>query len=279
MNRMNSLVCFQEGSFLPIDVSGLNLNDLGIQRGYGIFDFLRTTGNKAFFIDDHLDRFFYSSEKMRLPIDYKRDEIKSIVYALMDKNQLPFSGIRIVLTGGASSDGYTITLPRLAVIQQIMDRLPDEISSKGLHLITRAFQRQLSDVKTTDYLMAIWLQPWMKEKKANDILYHCNGYISECPRSNFFIITKQNVLVTPKEKILHGITRKKVIEIAMKEGIEVAERDIHLNEIHDAKEAFITSSTKRVTSVRQIDDYVLPAITEQSIAFKLFSLLKEKELK
>jgi hypothetical protein len=40
-----------------------------------------------------------------------------------------------------------------------------------------------------------------------------------------------------------------------------------------------SNSTKRVTSVRQIDDYILPAITEQSIAFKLFALLKEKELK
>ncbi|MFZ9588794.1 MAG: aminotransferase class IV [Chitinophagaceae bacterium] len=254
MNRMNSLVCFQEGSFLPIDVSGLNLNDLGIQRGYGIFDFLRTTGNKAFFIDDHLDRFFYSSEKMRLPIDYKRDEIKSIVYELMDKNQLPFSGIRIVLTGGASSDGYTITLPRLAVIQQIMDRLPDEISSKGLHLITRAFQRQLSDVKTTDYLMAIWLQPWMKELNGDDLLYYNESSVTECPRSNIFMVTKDNILVTPKEGMLKGITRKNIIKIAETLGLSSEERDISLEELHQAKEVFISSSTKRLVPVAMIDN-------------------------
>ncbi|MEY3178958.1 MAG: hypothetical protein RJB42_1199 [Bacteroidota bacterium] len=254
MNLMNSLVCFQEGKFLPIDVSGLNLNDLGIQRGYGIFDFLRTTGNKALFIDDHLDRFFYSSEKMRLPIGYNRDEIKSIVYELIDKNQLPYSGMRILLTGGASSDGYTITLPRLAVIQQAMDKLPDELSSKGLHLVTRAFQRQLSDVKTTDYLMAIWLQPWMKEQNGDDLLYYNESSITECPRSNIFMVTKDDVIVTPKQGMLKGITRKNIIKIAETLGLSSEERDIHLEELQQAKEVFISSSTKRLVPVAMIDN-------------------------
>jgi branched-chain amino acid aminotransferase len=254
MHLMNSLVCFQEGSFLRIDQSGLNLNDLGIQRGYGIFDFLRTTGNKALFIDDHLDRFFYSSEKMRLPIGYNREEIKSIVYELMDKNHLPFSGIRIMLTGGASSDGYTITLPRLAVIQQAMDKLPDELYSKGIHLITRAFQRQLSDVKTTDYLMAIWLQPWMKEQNGDDLLYYNESSITECPRSNIFMVTQDDVLVTPEQGMLKGITRKNIIKIACSLGIVNEERDIQMDELHQAKEVFITSSTKRLVPVAMIDN-------------------------
>jgi len=59
----------------------------------------------------------------------------------------------------------------------------------------------------------------------------------------------------------------------------VEERDFTIDELKTAEEAFISSSTKRVTAVRQIDDYILPTISDQSIAYKLFSLLKEKELK
>ena len=254
MNLMNSFFCFQEGKFLEVEQSGFNLNDLGIQRGYGIFDFLRTSEKKALFIDDHLDRFFYSSEKMRLPIGYTREELKSIVYALMDNNQLPFSGIRILLTGGASLDGYTITSPRIAVIQQAMDKLPDELSSKGIHLITRAFQRQLSDVKTTDYLMAIWLQPWMREQNGDDLLYYNENSITECPRSNIFMVTKDDVLVTPNEGMLKGITRKNIIKIAGSIGLSLEERDIQLEELHQAKEVFISSSTKRLVPVAMIDN-------------------------
>ena len=54
---------------------------------------------------------------------------------------------------------------------------------------------------------------------------------------------------------------------------------ITIAELKTADEAFISSSTKRITAVRQIDDYVLPTITDQSISFKLFALLKERELK
>lgn len=277
MNLMNSLVCFQEGKFLPIDESGLNLNDLGIQRGYGIFDFLRTSGNKALFIDDHLDRFFYSSEKMRLPIGYTRDQLKSIIYEIMDKNQLPFSGIRIILTGGASSDGYTITLPRLAVIQQAMDKLPDELSSKGLHLITRAFQRQLSDVKTTDYLMAIWLQPWMKEQNGDDLLYYNVNSITECPRSNIFMVTQDDILVTPKEGMLKGITRKNIIKIAESIGLLLEERDIQLEELHHAKEVFISSSTKKLVPVAMIDNMYQYDISSNSTTRKIWDAFLDLE--
>jgi len=277
MNLMNSLVCFQEGNFLTIDQSGLNLNDLGIQRGYGIFDFLRTTGNKALFIDDHLDRFFYSSDKMRLPIGYTRDQLKSIVYELMHKNQLSYSGMRILLTGGASSDGYTITLPRLAIIQQEMDKLPEQLSNIGIHLITKAFQRQLSDVKTTDYLMAIWLQPWMKEQNGDDLLYYNENSITECPRSNIFMVTQDGILVTPKQGMLKGITRKNIIKIADAIGLTVEERDIQLEELHQAKEVFISSSTKRLVPVAMIDNKHEYDVTKNNISRKIWDDFLELE--
>jgi D-alanine transaminase/branched-chain amino acid aminotransferase len=277
MNLMNNLVCFQEGNFLTIDQSGLNLNDLGIQRGYGIFDFLRTTGNKALFIDDHLDRFFYSSDKMRLPIGYTRDQLKSIVYELIDKNQLSYSGMRILLTGGASSDGYTITLPRLAIIQQEMDKLPEQLSNSGIHLITKEFQRQLSDVKTTDYLMAIWLQPWMKEQNGDDLLYYNENSITECPRSNIFMVTQDGILVTPKQGMLKGITRKNIIKIADAIGLTVEERDIQLEELHQAKEVFISSSTKRLVPVAMIDNKHEYDVTKNNISRKIWDTFLDLE--
>jgi branched-subunit amino acid aminotransferase/4-amino-4-deoxychorismate lyase len=102
--------------------------------------------------------------------------------------------------------------------------------------------------------------------------------ITECPRSNFFIINKQNILVTPKEKILHGITREKIIAIAKKLGIEIQERDIHLNEITEIKEAFITSSTKRMLPVSKIDDYKLDELHTSGIMQTIWQHLVELEL-
>jgi branched-chain amino acid aminotransferase len=149
---------------------------------------------------------------------------------------------------------------------------------QGIRLASFEYQRQLPRVKTTDYLMAIHLQPWMKEQGADDILYYSNGIVRECPRSNFFMI-KDGKIITSANQMLLGITRKNILKIAAENNIPFEERDITIDEVKTADEAFITSSTKRVTAVRQIDEYILPTIAENSIAFKLFALLKEKELK
>jgi branched-chain amino acid aminotransferase len=275
---MHSNISYINGEFISIENASIPINDLGIQRGYGVFDFLRVAGHKPLFIDDHLDRFFYSAEVMRLKIKQEKTELKSIIQELINTNNLNHSGIRLILTGGESVDGYIISEPRLSIIQQSLKPPPYKLPDTGIMLVSNEYQRQLPHVKTTDYLMAIWLQPWMKEKNADDILYHHNGYISECPRSNFFMITKKNILVTPKEKILNGITRKKVIDLAKKIGIETEERDIHLNEITEIKESFITSSTKRMLPVSKIDDYKLDALYTSGIMQTIWQQLVELEM-
>ena len=274
---MNALTCYIDKQYLPLANAGVPATDLLVQRGYGIFDYLRVANNKPLFLEDHLDRFYNSATIMRLGIAETREDIVKIVYQLIERNNLPYSGIRLIIGGGDSADGYQITAPRLLVLQQPLTAPPEAMPLKGIKLASYEFQRQLWEVKTTDYLMAIWLQPWMKAQNAEDILYHQAGIVRECPRSNFFMI-KDGTLITPASHMLKGITRKNIISIALANNIKIEERDIALTELKTAQEAFISSSTKRITPVSQIDDYILPVINEQSLSFKIFELLREKEL-
>ncbi len=275
---MSTLHCYINKEFVPIEKAGVSVTDLLVQRGYGIFDYLRVSDNKPLFLEDHLERFYNSANTMRLQVKESKEEVLEKVYELIKMNNLSYSGIRLLIGGGDSADGYTIFEPSLMIIQQPIPTPPDIMNLQGIRLASFEYQRQLSRVKTTDYLMAIHLQPWMKEHGADDILYYSEGIVRECPRSNFFII-KNGTIITASNKMLLGITRKNILRIASENNIPVEERDFTMEELKTADEAFISSSTKRITAVRQIDDYILPAITEQSIAFKLFALLKERELK
>ena len=274
---MSNLICFANNNFIPLSEAALPVGDLGVQRGYGIFDFLRVSNNSPLYWDDHLERFFHSAKEMRLPVGLLKADIKSIISELLQKNKLPHSGIRIMLSGGISPDGYQIVTPNLVIIQQPLIPPPDQINEKGYILASYPHQRQMPHVKTTDYLMAIWLQPWLKERGADDILYQQNGIVSECPRSNFFIITKENKIVTPRRNILQGITRKQVLRLAVANGMIVEERDISLDDIRLAKEAFIASSTKRIVPVVQVDDSVFAPCTKESVTRLLYDLLFHKE--
>jgi len=122
--------------------------------------------------------------------------------------------------------------------------------ANGLKLITHEYQRQLPHVKTIDYLQAIYLQSYIKEQGADDVLYHSNDEITECPRSNFFVVTKDDVIITPAKNILAGITRKRIL--ALKQ-FNVQERAIALKDLDAIKEAFVSSTTKVVMPVLSID--------------------------
>jgi branched-chain amino acid aminotransferase len=274
---MRSLMCHVEGRFAPLDEAGIPLNDLGLQRGYGIFDFLRVNGRTPLFIEDHLDRFYSSAATMRLTVPETRERLSEIIHELVGHNSLPSSGIRILLTGGPSPDGYAISSPRLAVIHQAMAAPPDEMPTPGIRLCSHPYRRQLPEVKTTDYLMAVWLQPWLRGQGGDDILYHHGGIVSECPRSNLFIVDRSGVLATPARDMLKGVTRKQVIASALRLGIPLEERDIRLEEVAEASEAFVTASTKRVLPVCRIDEIPIPSPVRESVTRRLRDALIDLE--
>jgi branched-chain amino acid aminotransferase len=241
--------------FLPADQASVLITDLAVQRGYGIFDFFKTISGQPVFLDDHLDRFFNSADAMRLPVDFSHDELKSLLLELIKVNAIDDSGIRITLTGGYSADGYNIAKPNIIITQQEMI-LSKELDLKGISLITHPNQRQLPHAKTLDYLMAIWLQPLIKDKRADDVLYHNNGVVLECPRANFYIVTQNGRLKTTDNNLLKGIIRKHVLASAKNEDVFEA-GDITLDELKTCKEAFITSSTKNILPVTKIDGEVV----------------------
>ena len=238
--------------FLKEEDALVSYLDLGLQRGYAIFDFFRLVRNQPLHLEDHLNRFYSSAEQMRLPIVKTRGELKQIIKELIWENELPDSGIRIQLTGGDDVEGNEFHSPRL-IISQLQFPFPSaEMSENGMKLASVKHQRQLPQVKTIDYLMSIWLQPFLKEKGVHDILYCADGTITESPRSNFFLVSQEGKLATPGNNILKGITRKKLIEVASAEYV-VEERDVLMEEVASAREAFITSTTKQIIPVVQLD--------------------------
>ncbi len=272
---MENVSCYYNGHISSFSQTGMSLNDLLVQRGYGIFDYLRVVDNQPLFVADHLDRLYQSASLMHMQVPESKESILKIVVELVAKNNMPYSGLKLIVSGGDSSDGYTLEQPRLTIIQQPLPVPSNKFSVNPFVLMSHPFQRQLPEVKTTDYLMAIYLQPKLKSFGGQDILYTHEGMVRECPRSNIFMINEQGHVITPKEQILKGITRKNILAVASENGIPVEERAISLEEIKKAKGAFIASSTKRIIPVSKIDESVIS--TDSPILEKIFNLLVQKE--
>jgi D-alanine transaminase/branched-chain amino acid aminotransferase len=171
---------------------------------------------------------------------------------LIKKNNIADFGIRITLTGGYSPDGYQ-SLKANLIISAHLSQNSQKNTAEGIRLITYPHQRQFPEAKTIDYAMAIWLRPLISEKNADDVLYHQNQVITECPRSNIFFVTNDEKIVTPGSNILKGITRMKVLKAAS-QLFETEEGTITIEDLKNARAAFITSTTKTIMPVSRIND-------------------------
>ncbi|GAA4295137.1 aminotransferase class IV [Nibribacter koreensis] len=271
-----TLYAYLRGEILPYDKAFLHVSDLSIQRGYGIFDFLKVENGQPLFMEHYLDRFYHSAQLMELEIPLERSALQETVFHLIDKNNLPLSGIKMILTGGYSPDGYQPVEPNLLILQQPVTMPTPEQVQKGFAIITHEYVRDIPAAKTINYSVGIKLLSQLKAKGADDVLYHQGGVVSEFPRANFFIVRQDDTVVTAAQDVLQGITRKNVLEIAGR-LLKAEEGVITLQDIDQAKEAFLTSTTKRVMPVVKIDGNAIGGGTPGPVTLALLEELLKLE--
>ncbi len=250
------MIVFVNGRFVEEALASLQIGDLALQRGYAAFDYLRTKNGVPLFLDHYVNRFFHSAERMFLQPVQTKEKVKRIISELIQLNQISESGIRMIFTGGYAPDSYTPVEPNLIITQQKLQLPSEEAFQSGVKVISHQYQRDLPEVKSINYLMGIYLQKQIKSQQAQDVLYYKNGDVSEFPRANVFLITRDNKIVTPSENILQGITRAKLLEMCAGTFV-VEKRPVTLDEIKAAPEVFMTSTTKRILPVTQIDEAVI----------------------
>jgi branched-chain amino acid aminotransferase len=245
-------ICFVDGQIARDDEACIPADDLGLQRGYAVFDYARTHNGKLFHVDDHLARFRRSAAGLWLDLAYTNDDIIATANDLIAELGIGEAGLRLILTGGSAHAANLLEKPRFIMIAEELPLYAVDIFDSGAKLATYEFHRDLEYVKTTNYMNAFRLEPFKRENKAFDILYHWNGFVLECPRDNFFIV-KDRTLITAKDNVLHGITRKVVMDIAQ-DHFTVEEREVSIGELDTADGAFMTSTTKSIVPVVEIDD-------------------------
>lgn len=246
--------CYLNGKIISADKAQVSIYDIGLQRGFGVFDFLRVYDGQPFLLAEHLARLANSAKLLNLKVPLTAKQIAAMIKILLKKNKLKDATVRIVLTGGHSPDGinYDYKAPTFFILIKPVHDYPKSFYQNGVKVITFDYQREPARAKTNNYLKMLSLQKIKQQKKAAEIIYFSQGLILEGATSNFFVF-KKNTLVTPKDDILIGATRNFVIKLARKE-FKVAERPLKVSELKQATEAFITSTTREILPVVKIDN-------------------------
>ena len=245
------------GRWVHPNDANLSINDVAVLRGYSAFESLRTYDRQPFRMDEHLERLYNSAKLIELDVPYTRDLVAEIVQEIIAHNPYKHATIRILLTGGESEDGIMPSgKPMLAVLITQLPERDMERFAKGCKLIANRLQRVSPEAKTSNYVAAIRaLKEATRHDAADALFVNEQGHVLEGTRSNFFVF-RGNMLLTPRTGILIGVTRNVVLELA-RDRFPIEERPIQLDELPEVDEAFITSSSKEITPVIQIDDLTI----------------------
>jgi branched-chain amino acid aminotransferase len=253
----NTPLWYINGRWLHPHEAAISINDVAVLRGYSAFESLRTYNRRPFHLDEHLNRLYRSAELIELEIPWSREHITAIVQEIIARNVYKHATIRLLVTGGETEDSILpVGKPTLVVLISPLGERDMERFAQGIKLIATSLQRTAPEAKTTSYVSAIRALKEAKRHQATDALFvNEQGHVLEATRSNFYIF-HGDTLVTPFAGILIGITRNVVLALA-RGRFPIEERPILLDELPQADEAFITSSSREIVPVVQIDDLVI----------------------
>jgi branched-chain amino acid aminotransferase len=249
---MNQPIYYINGNYVPEGEAKLSVFDLSILRGFGVFDYLRTYKKRPFHLWDHLERLNYSAENLRLKIPCSLAEIAKIIDSLIELNQIEEAGIKIIVTGGVSTDQFTPQTASLIVLVFALTKYPKHFYTKGVSAITTSLTRSFPKLKTTQYIPAIVT---LHDHQAEEAIYLNQAReLLEATTSNFFCFKKNTLYTCNSDEILLGVTREIVLKLAA-QRFPIQLRPITYEELSTIDEAFITASNKEVMPLIKIDHH------------------------
>lgn len=239
--------------------------DHGFLYGEGVYETLRTYNRVPFLYDRHVGRLRASAGHLQLTVPFSDDQLSSWIGDTMAAAG-PFEEayIRVLLTRGVGELTYDVQstpVPSLIIIVKPLEEVPARVLADGIKValvsILRNHPGSVNPVIKANNLLNNALAMQEANRRGADEGLMCNyrGELSECSQSNFFIV-RGGAALTPKNEagLLEGLTRNFLFEVGQDVGVGVRYETLFPADLQTADEAFITSTTKELSPVTQIDN-------------------------
>jgi branched-subunit amino acid aminotransferase/4-amino-4-deoxychorismate lyase len=248
---------YLNGCILPLADAAISPLDIGLLRGYAVFDLLRTVGGRPFLLAEHLRRLRASAEQLGLTVPATDDEIAAIIDRLLELNGHEEATVRLVLTGGVSPDGmsFDVATPTFLILTHELHELAPKVFELGGALLAEQHVRELPEAKTTNYLTMLRNRPRLAEAGALDLLYHDGERVFEAASASVYFVRDGRIHV-PADSVLWGTVGSLVLELAS-DNYEIVTGDIALADAIAADEVFLTSTTRGVVPIVRIDEQIV----------------------
>ncbi|MBL0711422.1 MAG: D-amino acid aminotransferase [Colwellia sp.] len=257
-------IVFLNGNYMPIEAAKISPLDRGFLFGDGIYEVIPSYFGKMVGFQGHINRLNKGLKAIGIKLDWSDEQWLTLCENLSKKNGAEALGIYLHVTRGADTKRFhafpeNVTPTVFAMTFEIpIPKKPDLTTvGKGYALTsTEDLRWQRCQIKSTALLgNVLHFQEGYEAGSQETLLFNNKKELTEASASNIFIV-KNGIIATPIQdnQILAGITRHLIIDILTKEGsLIVEERIITLDEIKNADEIWVTSSSKEIAPVTMLD--------------------------
>ena len=251
-----------DGKYVELSKAKIPILDWGFLRSDATYDVVHVWKDRFFRLDLHIERFYKSTRKLRMPCQMDKDELKKILAGCVKKSGLENAYVEMIQTRGVSPN--FVRDPRQATPRVMAFAVPfgwilkQEDFEKGLDVLLTDIKR----IPSSSIDPTIKNYHWMDlvtgmlnaYEKGNDtaILVDENNNITEGPGFNLFCVDEKGVF-TPDHGVLEGITRQTVFDLVKELNIPISKKPISIEQLKSAKELFATSTAGGVMPITRVN--------------------------
>jgi D-alanine transaminase len=254
---------YLNGRFLPLADAKVSVLDRGFVFGDGVYELVPVYSKKPFRLDAHLHRLQGSLDGIRLANPHGNAEWRELIMRLIEQQDFDDQSLYIQVTRGTPVEGLPPrdhafpegVPPTVFMFAQPLVTATPEQKAAGVCAVTAADNRWLRcNIKAISLLPNILLRQQAVDAECAETVMLRDGFLTEGAASNIFVV-KDGVLLAPPPSslMLTGITYDVVLELAAAHGVPTEVRAIAEVEVRRADELWMTSSTKEIMAIVQLD--------------------------
>jgi D-alanine transaminase len=252
-------IVYLNGQFIPIEQAKVSVLDRGFLFGDGVYEVIPSYGGHLLRLSEHLQRLQNSLDGIQLKNPLQKEQWLEALQTLLNENEGEDQSVYLHVSRGAAPKRDHVfpdhSEPTVFImVNELKSASKESLKAGGVAITLDDIRWKACNIKATALLANVLLRQQAKDKGAAEAILIRDGLATEGAASNVFIVLN-DVLITPPTSplLLPGITRDLIIELAEKNNIPCEERDITEVELHSANEVWLTSSTKEILPVIELD--------------------------
>jgi branched-subunit amino acid aminotransferase/4-amino-4-deoxychorismate lyase len=260
-NPLAKGIAYVEGELVPLAEARMPLMDQGFMHSDLTYDVPAVWDGRYFRLDDHLDRFEASCEKLRLRNPLDRAATRALLVDMVAKTGIRDAFVEIIVTRGLQyvRDYKTAENRLYVMVMPYVWALPPELHRGGSSaIVTRTVRRTppgavdptVKNLQWGDFIRGV-LEAIDRDARY-PFLSDGDGNLTEGAGYNIFSV-KDGVLMTPIRGVLQGITRKTVLELAAAKGMKTLVDHIPIDALYHADEIFMCTTAGGIMPISQLD--------------------------